>query len=57
MIITVYGGENMYYKDKKVEVSAIKQVEDKNHRFDYGKVTMDLTSGIRGESNNIKDFR
>lgn len=47
----------MYYKRKNIEVSNIKQVEDKDFRFDYCKTKIDLASGIRGDRDKISDCR
>jgi hypothetical protein len=47
----------LYYKDKRPEVSSVKQREDKYSRFDYGKVRVDFSSGLVGENQNIKDSR
>lgn len=47
----------MYYKNKKVEVSKVKQIEDKYFRFDYGQTKIDVVSGLRGTKDTIKDCR
>lgn len=47
----------MYYRNKKIEVSKVKQIEDKYARFDYAKTKVDIVSGIRGYREIIKDCR
>lgn len=47
----------MYYKHKKVEVSTIKQPEDKAVRCDYEKLKCEELSGIRGSVDKILDSR
>ena len=47
----------MYYNCKNTAVSNIKQVEDKENRFDYCKTKIDFTSGIRGDKEKIRDSR
>lgn len=47
----------MYYKSKNIGVSNIKQVEDKDFRFDYNKTKIDCTSGIRGDNEKISECR
>jgi hypothetical protein len=47
----------LFYKGKHIDVSNIKQKEDKYERFDYGKVRVDYSSLIVGENENIKDSR
>lgn len=47
----------MYSKFRTQEVSTVKQREDKNTRYDYGKVRVDLASGLVGENENIRDSR
>jgi hypothetical protein len=47
----------MYYKSKVVDVSKVKQFEDKYFRFDYTKTKIDIVSGLRGYKEIIKDCR
>jgi len=47
----------LYYKHKKVEVSTIKQPEDKATRVDYEKQKCEELSGIRGTVDRILDSR
>ncbi|WP_159945773.1 hypothetical protein [Caloramator fervidus] len=47
----------MYYEHKKIEVSTIKQKEDKLLRFDYDKCKVNLESFIIGENEKIKEAR
>lgn len=47
----------MFYKLKRQDISNLKQREDKNLRYDYGKVKVDLASGLVGENEKIKDSR
>lgn len=47
----------MYNKSKLIEVSNVKQIEDKYFRFEYDKASVDIGSGIRGLDNKIRDCR
>ncbi|GIW49073.1 MAG: hypothetical protein KatS3mg079_549 [Caloramator sp.] len=47
----------MYYKAKKVDVINFKQIEDKEHRFDYSNTSFNMMSALRGQDENIKDGR
>ncbi|WP_168190152.1 hypothetical protein [Caloramator sp. E03] len=47
----------MFYKSKRQDISNIKQIEDKNSRYDYGKVKVDLASGLVGDNEKIRDSR
>lgn len=49
----------MFYKCKKnnKEVSRAYQSEDKNERYDYGKTRIDISSGIIGDNDKIRDSR
>jgi hypothetical protein len=47
----------MYYKSKAIDVSKVKQNEDKYFRFDYTKTRIDVASALRGYKETIKDSR
>lgn len=47
----------MFNNAKKQAVSTVKQREDRFSRYDYGKVRVDMASGLIGENENIKDSR
>lgn len=53
------GGDKLYYKNKKTNktVSNAYQTEDKNDRYDYGKVSVDISSGLLGNNEKIRDSR
>ncbi|SKA79637.1 hypothetical protein SAMN05443428_103103 [Caloramator quimbayensis] len=47
----------MFYKIKRQDILNLKQQEDKDIRYDYGKVRVDVSSGLIGENEKIKDSR
>jgi hypothetical protein len=49
----------LYYKNKKNNkaVSSVYQNEDKNNRYDYGKARVDISSGLVGDNEKIRDSR
>lgn len=51
------GGGFVFYKIKRQDILNLKQQEDKDIRYDYGKVRVDVSSGLIGENEKIKDSR
>lgn len=47
----------LHHKIKCHNVSNVKQKEDRYLRFDYSKISVNVTSGIIGIEGNMKDCR